>query len=48
LMTCAAIAVHYSDAPKHEASKVSITSNVHSNELTATPADIGTIEMLRI
>ena len=48
LMTCASIAARYSDAPKLEASKVSITFKDHSKELTVTPADIGTIEMLRI
>jgi hypothetical protein len=47
-MTCAAIAARYSDAPKHEASKVSISSKDHSNELMVMPVDNGTIEMLRI
>jgi tRNA-specific 2-thiouridylase len=48
LTTCAAIAGRYSDAPKHEASVVSITVKGHGNEMRVMPADIGTIERLRI
>ena len=45
---CAAIAVRYSDAPRHNLSKVSITMNRDKSEVTVMPADIETIEMMRI
>ena len=45
---CAAIAARYSDAPKLDSTKVLITIKGHRNEIIVTPADNGTIEMLRI
>ena len=45
---CAAIAARYSDAPRHELSKVSISVNGDKSEIIVTPADIATIEMMRI
>ncbi len=48
LETCGAIAARYSDAPKQEASKVSIIFKGWRDEIIVTPADIGTIERLRI
>jgi tRNA-specific 2-thiouridylase len=48
LILCAAIAVRYSDAPKHSASTVSITIRGQRKEMTVVPADNGTIESLRI
>jgi tRNA-uridine 2-sulfurtransferase len=45
---CAAIAARYSDAPRHDLSKVSITVNGDKSEVIVMPADIGTIEMMRI
>jgi tRNA-uridine 2-sulfurtransferase len=48
LVNCAAIAVRYSDAPRNELSKVSITVNGDKSEVQVTPADIETIEMMRI
>jgi tRNA-specific 2-thiouridylase len=48
LITCAAIAVRYSDAPKHKASTVSISFSGQRNEMAVMPADSGTIERLRI
>ena len=46
--TCAAIAARYSDAPKHELCKVSVTVNGDKSEVIVMPADIATIEMMRI
>lgn len=48
LLTCAAIAARYSDAPRQEASKISITFKGHKKEVTVMPADIQMIEKLRI
>jgi tRNA-uridine 2-sulfurtransferase len=48
LRTSAEIAARYSDAPKQEISKVSLTSKDYSSEMKVTPADIETIERLRI
>ena len=48
LKTCCAIAARYSDAPKQETSKVSIIFKGCRDEMTVTPADIGTMERLRI
>jgi tRNA-uridine 2-sulfurtransferase len=48
LVKCAAIALRYSDAPKDANSKVSITINGNESELTALPADISTIDVMRI
>jgi tRNA-specific 2-thiouridylase len=48
LKTCGAIAARYSDAPKQEASMVSIIFKGCRDEMTVTPADIGTMERLRI
>jgi tRNA-uridine 2-sulfurtransferase len=45
---CAAIAARYSDAPRHDHCKVSITVNGDKNEVIVMPADIGTIETMRI
>jgi hypothetical protein len=45
---CAAIAARYSDAPRHDLSKVSISVNGDKSEIIVTPADIATIEMMRI
>jgi tRNA-specific 2-thiouridylase len=44
----AAIAARYSDAPKHNLCKVSITVNGDKSELIVMPADVETIEMMRI
>jgi tRNA U34 2-thiouridine synthase MnmA/TrmU len=46
--TCAAIAARYSDAPRHNLCKVSITVNGDKSEVVVMPADIATIEMMRI
>ena len=48
VIKCAAIAARYSDAPKDDLSKVSITVNGHESEVTVMPADVETIEMMRI
>ena len=48
VMKCATIAVRYSDAPRHNLSRVSITINRDKSEVAVMPADIGTIEMMRI
>jgi tRNA-specific 2-thiouridylase len=48
LIKCAAIAARYSDAPRHDHCKVSITVDGDKNEVIVKPADIGTIEMMRI
>lgn len=48
LLKCAAIAARYSDAPRHDISKVSITVNGDKREVTILPADTSTIEMMRI
>jgi tRNA-uridine 2-sulfurtransferase len=48
VIKCAAIAARYSDAPRHYLCKVSITVNGDKNEVIVMPADIGTIEMMRI
>ncbi len=48
LLTCAAIAARYSDAPKHEISKVSISSKNNHHEMTVMPTDSEIIERLRI
>lgn len=48
LLKCAAIAARYSDAPRHDLSKVSITINGHKSEVTILPADTATIEIMRI
>jgi tRNA U34 2-thiouridine synthase MnmA/TrmU len=48
IIKCAAIAVRYSDAPRDDLSKVSITVNGDKREITVMPADIETIEMMRI
>jgi hypothetical protein len=45
---CAAIAARYSDAPRHDHSKVSINVNGDKSEVIVMPADIATIEMMRI
>ncbi len=48
IIKCAAIAARYSDAPRDDLSKVSITVNGDKREITVMPADIETIEMMRI
>jgi tRNA U34 2-thiouridine synthase MnmA/TrmU len=48
LIKCAAIAARYSDAPREDHSKVSITVKGDKSEVTVIPADIETIEMMRI
>ena len=48
IIKCAAIAARYSDAPRNDLSKVSITVNGDKREVTVMPADIETIEMMRI
>jgi tRNA-uridine 2-sulfurtransferase len=48
VIKCAAIAARYSDAPRHDHCEVSITVDGDKNEVIVTPADIGTIEMMRI
>jgi len=48
LLKCAAIAARYSDAPRHELSKVSIIVSGDKSEVRVMPADIETIEMMRI
>ena len=48
VIKCAAIAARYSDAPRHDHCKVSITVDGDKNEVIVKPADIGTIEMMRI
>ncbi len=48
LIKCAAIAARYSDAPREDLSKVSITVKGHKSEVTVIPADIETIETMRI
>ncbi|MDQ3726714.1 MAG: tRNA (5-methylaminomethyl-2-thiouridylate)-methyltransferase, partial [Thermoproteota archaeon] len=48
VMKCAAIAARYSDAPRHALCKVSITFNEDKSEVIVMPADVGTIEMMRI
>jgi tRNA U34 2-thiouridine synthase MnmA/TrmU len=48
IIKCAAIAARYSDAPRDDLSKVSITVNGDKREVTVMPADIETIEMMRI
>lgn len=46
--TCAAIAARYSDAPRNDYCKVSITVNGDKSEVIVMPADTATIEMMRI
>jgi tRNA U34 2-thiouridine synthase MnmA/TrmU len=48
VIKCAAIAARYSDAPRHDHCEVSITVDGDKNEVIVTPADIETIEMMRI
>ena len=48
IIKCAEIAARYSDAPRDDLSKVSITVNGDKREVTVMPADIETIEMMRI
>ncbi len=48
LAKCAAIAARYSDAPKDKLSRVSIIVDADTREVTVPPADICTIEKLRI
>lgn len=48
LAKCAAIVARYSDAPRQDLSKVSITVNGHSSEVAVMPAGVETIEMMRI
>jgi tRNA-uridine 2-sulfurtransferase len=48
LVKCAAIAARYSDAPRQDLCKVSISLNEDDSEFTVKPADIETIEMMRI
>ena len=48
IIKCAEIAARYSDAPRNDLSKVSITVNGDKREVTVMPADIETIEMMRI
>jgi tRNA-specific 2-thiouridylase len=48
LVKCAAIAARYSDAPRQDLCKVSISLNGDNSEVTVKPADIETIEMMRI
>ena len=48
LAKCAAIAARYSDAPRDKLSKVSISVDANNSEVTVLPADIRTIEKLRI
>ena len=49
LAKCAAgIAARYSDAPRDYLSKVSIIVDSRKSEVTVPPADVRTIEMLRI
>jgi tRNA-specific 2-thiouridylase len=48
VIKCAAIAARYSDAPRHDHCEVSITVNGDKNEVIVKPADIGTIETMRI
>ena len=48
IMKCAAIAARYSDAPRHDLCKVTITVNGDKKEVVVMPAEVGTIEMMRI
>jgi tRNA-specific 2-thiouridylase len=48
LAKCAAIAARYSDAPRDNPSQVSIFIDAKKSEVTVPPADIHTIEKLRI
>jgi tRNA-uridine 2-sulfurtransferase len=48
LAKCAAIAARYSDAPRDYLCKVSIIVDSKKSEVTVLPADVRTIEMLRI
>jgi tRNA-uridine 2-sulfurtransferase len=48
IVKSAAIAARYSDAPKNDLCKVLITINGDKNEVTVMPADIASIEMMRI
>jgi tRNA-uridine 2-sulfurtransferase len=48
LARCAAIALRYSDAPRDIKSKVRITINGSDSEFTTLPADISTIDTVRI
>jgi tRNA-specific 2-thiouridylase len=48
LLKCAAIAARYSDAPKNDRSKVSITVDGHKSEVAVMPADTVAIDMMRI
>lgn len=48
LVKCAAIAARYSDAPRQDLTKVSITVNEDKSEVRVMPADNETIEMMRI
>jgi len=45
---CASIAARYSDAPRHDFSKVLITANGDKNEIIVMPSDIAMIERMRI
>jgi tRNA-specific 2-thiouridylase len=48
VMRSAAIAARYSDAPRHDLCKVIITVNGDKKEVVVMPAEVGTIEMMRI
>jgi tRNA-specific 2-thiouridylase len=48
IMKCAAIAARYSDAPRHDLCKLTITVNGDKKEVVVMPAEVGTIEMMRI
>jgi tRNA-specific 2-thiouridylase len=48
VMKCAAIAARYSDAPRKDLCKVTITVNGDKKEVVVMPAEVGTIEMMRI
>ena len=48
LTRCAAIALRYSDAPRESKSEVSITINGTDSGFTTMPADISTIDIMRI
>jgi tRNA-uridine 2-sulfurtransferase len=48
LVKCAAIAARYSDAPREDLCKVSISVNGDNSEVTVMPADPETIDMMRI
>ena len=48
VIKCAAIAARYSDAPRQDLCKVSVRVNEDKREVVVMPADIGTVEMMRI